>query len=125
MVIIRNIANPFKTEDAQVRKFKYSRSKCVRDYLDESGFDYQGKRVIVTGKRIEDLSVRIDNGDEIVVVPEVKAPIVAVVSWIISAVWAAAVAVHVLRTFHGLFDLSIHEPAQDAGFQSGSGNGNG
>jgi len=49
MVIIRNIANPFKTEDAQVREFKYSRSKCVRDYLDESGFDYQGKRVIVTG----------------------------------------------------------------------------
>ena len=99
MVIIRNIANPFKTEDAQVRKFKYSRSKCVRDYLDESGFDYQGKRVIVTGKRIEDLSVRIDNGDEIVVVPEVKAPIVAVVSWIISAVWAAAVAHPFLFTF--------------------------
>ncbi|MFA5101259.1 MAG: hypothetical protein WC547_10280, partial [Candidatus Omnitrophota bacterium] len=92
MVIIRNIANPFKTEEAQVRKVKYSRSKCVRDYLDAAGFDYQDKRVIVTGKRIEDLSVRIDNGDEITVIPDVKAPVIAVVSWIISAVWAAAVA---------------------------------
>ncbi|MBI4970750.1 MAG: hypothetical protein HZC17_02800 [Candidatus Omnitrophica bacterium] len=92
MVIIRNIANPFKTEDAEVRKIKYSRSKCVRDYLDAAGFDYQDKRVIVTGKRIDDLSVRLDDGDEITVIPEVKAPIIAVVSWIISAVWAVAVA---------------------------------
>ena len=99
MVIIRNIANPFKVEEAEVRKFKYSRGKCVRDYLDEAGFDYQDKRVIVTGKRIEDLSVRIDNGDEITVIPEVRAPIVAVVSWIISAVWAAAVAHPFLFTF--------------------------
>jgi len=92
MVIIRNIANPFKTEEAQIRKVKYSRSKCVRDYLDAVGFDYHDKRVIVTGKRIDDLSVRIDDGDEITVIPEVKAPVIAVVSWIISAVWAAAVA---------------------------------
>jgi len=99
MVIIRNIPNPFKTEEAQVRKVKYSRSKCVRDYLDAAGFDYQDKRVIVTGKRIEDLSVRIDNGDEITVIPDVKAPVIAVVSWIISAVWAAAVAHPFLFTF--------------------------
>ncbi|MFH2137443.1 MAG: phage tail protein [Candidatus Omnitrophota bacterium] len=99
MVIIRNILNPFKTEDAQVREIAYSRSKCVRDYLDDAGFDYHDRRVIVTGKRIEDLSVRVEDGDEIIVIPEVKAPVVAVVSAVISAVWAAAVAHPFLTAF--------------------------
>ncbi len=99
MISVRNIDNPFKTEEAQVLEFIYSRSKSVREYLDNSGFDYKDKRVIVTGKRIEDLDSRIEEGDEIVVAPEVKAPVVAVVSFIISAVWAAAVAHPFLFTF--------------------------
>jgi len=123
MVIIRNIANPFKTEEAQIRKVKYSRSKCVRDYLDAVGFDYHDKRVIVTGKRIDDLSVRIDDGDEITVIPEVKAPVIAVVSWIISAVWAAAVAHPFLFAFFVLsMGYSIYQYMNQpriAGFQFG------
>jgi len=99
MISIRNIDNPFKPEEAQVLEFTYSRSKSVREYLDNSGFDYKDKRVIVTGKRVEDLDSRIEEGDEIVVAPEVKAPVVAVVSFIISAVWAAAVAHPFLFTF--------------------------
>ncbi|HAH21621.1 MAG: hypothetical protein A2Y00_05540 [Omnitrophica WOR_2 bacterium GWF2_43_52] len=92
MVIIRNIENPFKLDQAEIKKLDYSRSKTVREFLDESGFDYKDKRVIVTGKRIEDLDMRIDQGDEITVIPEVKAPVVAIISAIISAVWAYAVA---------------------------------
>ncbi len=99
MISVRNIDNPFKPEEAQVLGFTYSRSKSVREYLDNSGFDYKDRRVIVTGKRIEDLDSRIEEGDEIVVAPEVKAPVVAVVSFIISAVWAAAVAHPFLFTF--------------------------
>ena len=99
MISVRNIDNPFKLEEAQVLEFTYSRSKSVRDYLDNSGFDYKDKRVIVTGKRIEDLDSRIEEGDEIVVAPEVKAPVVAVISFIVSAVWAAAVAHPFLFTF--------------------------
>jgi len=99
MISVRNIDNPFKPEEAQVLEFTYSRSKSVREYLDNSGFDYKDKRVIVTGKRIEDLDSRAEEGDEIVVAPEVKAPVVAVVSFIISAVWAAAVAHPFLFTF--------------------------
>jgi len=99
MISVRNIDNPFKPEEAPVLEFTYSRSKSVREYLEHSGFDYKDKRVIVTGKRIEDLDSRIEEGDEIVVAPEVKAPVVAVVSFIISAVWAAAVAHPFLFTF--------------------------
>ena len=39
--------------EAQILEFTYSRSKSVRDYLENSGFDYKDKRVIVTGKRID------------------------------------------------------------------------
>jgi len=99
MISVRNIDNPFKLEEAQVLEFTYSRSKSVRDYLDNSGFDYKDKRVIVTGKRIKDLDSRIEEGDEIVVAPEVQAPVVAVISFIVSAVWAAAVAHPFLFTF--------------------------
>jgi len=99
MISVRNIDNPFKPEEAKVLEFTYSRSKSVREYLDNSGFDYKDKRVIVTGKRIEDLDSRIEEGDEIVVAPEVQAPVVAVISFIISAVWAAAVAHPFLFTF--------------------------
>lgn len=92
MVIIRNIENPFKLDQAEVKELDYSRSKTIREFLDESGFDYKDKRVIVTGKKINDLDIRIDQGDEITVIPEVKAPVVAIISAIISAVWAYAVA---------------------------------
>ena len=92
MVVIRNIDNPFKLEEAQVKELAFSRDKSLRVFLDESGFDYKDKRVIVSGKRISELDTRLENGDEITIIPEVKAPVVAVVSWIVSAIAAYAVA---------------------------------
>ena len=52
MVVIRNIDNPFKLEDAQVKELAFSRGKSLRSFLDESEFDYKDKRVIVSGKRM-------------------------------------------------------------------------
>ena len=92
MVTIRNIDNPFKLEEAQVKELEYSRSKTIEEYLKAAGFAYEDRRVIVTGRRILDLSEKLECGDEITVIPEVKAPVVAIISAIISAVWAVAVA---------------------------------
>jgi predicted phage tail protein len=92
MVTIRNITNPFKPEEADIKSFPYSRDKTLAAYLTESGFEYKDKRVIVSGKRIDDFETRLELGDEIIVVPEVKAPVVAIVSAIVSAVWAVAAA---------------------------------
>ena len=92
MVTIRNIENPFKLDQAQIKELTYSRGNTIRDFLDESGFDYKDKRIIVSGKRIDDLGRRLDRGDEIIIIPEVKAPVIAVVSWIVSAVAAYAIA---------------------------------
>ena len=59
MVTIRNIENPFRVQEAQVKEFDYSRNDSLRSLLDKSGFDYKDKRIIVTGKKIEDLDIRI------------------------------------------------------------------
>lgn len=102
MVKVRKIDNPFQPDQAEIKEFDYSRGKSLRDYLNESGFEYADRRVIVTGKAVEDLDVRLDEGDEITVIPEVEAPVVAVVSAIISAVWAYAVAHPFLFAFYVL-----------------------
>jgi predicted phage tail protein len=92
MITIRNIENPFKLDQAQIKRFDYSRSETIRGLLDKSGFDYKDKRVIVTGKRIENLDVCVEKEDEIIIIPEVRAPVVAIVSAIISSIWAYAAA---------------------------------
>ncbi len=99
MVTVRNIKNPFKLNEAETAEVSYSRDKTLRGHLDASGFDYKDKRVIVTGKRVKDLNARIEQGDEVTIIPEVNAPIVAVISAIVSAVWAVAVAHPFLFTF--------------------------
>jgi len=99
MVTVRNINNPFKLNEAKTLEVSYSRDKTLRGHLDVSGFDYKDKRVIVTGKRVKDLDARIEQDDEITIIPEVKAPVVAVISAIVSAVWAVAVAHPFLFTF--------------------------
>lgn len=104
MVVIRNIKNPFKLNEAETAEVPYSRDKSLAGFLETSGFDYKGKRIIVSGKRVKDLNARLEQGDEVTIIPEVRAPVVAVVSAIVSAVWAVAVAHPFLFTF---FVLSI------------------
>lgn len=99
MVVIRNIKNPFKLNEAETTEVSYSRDRTLRGHLDASGFDYKDKRIIVTGKRVKDLDARIEQDDEVTIIPEVKAPVVAVISAIVSAVWAVAVAHPFLFTF--------------------------
>lgn len=104
MVTVRNIENPFKLNEAQLKEFDYSRDQTVRSVLDKSGFDYKDKRVIVTGKKIKDLDVRLEQEDEIIIIPEVRAPVIAAVSWIVSTIAAYAIAHPFIFTF---FVLSL------------------
>jgi len=99
MVTVRNIKNPFKLNEAEVVEVSFSRDKTLRGFLETSGFGYKDKRIIVTGRRIKDLDMKLEKGDEITIIPEVKAPVVAVISVIVSAIWAAAVAHPFLFTF--------------------------
>lgn len=102
MITIRNVENPFKLHQAEIKEFPYSRGKPLDAYLKESGFDYPGKRIIVSGKAVEDLSRPVQNEDEIIVIPEVKAPVVAAVSYIVTSLAAFAVAHPFLFAFYVL-----------------------
>ena len=47
MVIVRNVKNPFKPDEAEIKALSYSRAKTLEEFLAESEFDYKDKRVIV------------------------------------------------------------------------------
>ncbi len=89
MVTVRFIKNPFRLAQNEVKEVD---GRTVIDCLKAAGVDHDGIRVIVSGKRISDLDYPVEAGDEIIVTPDVKGPVIAVISAIVSAVWAAAVA---------------------------------
>jgi predicted phage tail protein len=99
MVIVRNVKNPFKPDEAEIKALSYSRAKTLEEFLAESEFDYKDKRVIVSGKKVERLNMMLDNDDEITIIPDVKAPVVAAVSAIVSFVWTAIAAHPFVFTF--------------------------
>lgn len=102
MITVRYIENPFKLSEVKVREFDFSHKDTVRSLLERSGFDFSDKRIIVAGKKIEDLNAHVECDDEIIIMPDVKDPITAIVSAIVSAVWTYAVAHPFLFTFYML-----------------------
>ena len=84
MIVIRNIENPFKPNEAEKKSIEYVRDLTLKEALNISGFEYENKRIIVSGKREHDLSTRIENDDEVTIIPDIKAPVVAIVSAIAS-----------------------------------------
>ena len=102
MITIKNIENPFKLNEAEIKNIDFCRDKNLKDFLDESAFDYKDKRIIVSGKILKDLNSKLEKDDEIIIISEVNAPIAAVVSVVVSALWAAAVAHPFLFTFYVL-----------------------
>jgi predicted phage tail protein len=71
----------------------YARHKPLERYLQESGIDHAGKRIIVSGKAVQDMSIMPAPGDEIIVTPAVAVEaIVAAATWLI-ANWQAVLTV--------------------------------
>jgi len=84
MITIKLIPNMLSKDGRKERTFDYSRDLTIREYLNESGFDHQDMRIVVSGKRIEDVERRIDNDDEILILPDIEFD---------PGTWAAIVAV--------------------------------
>jgi predicted phage tail protein len=102
MVTVRYIENPFKSYEAIVRQIRYCRSSTVKDFIKEAGFDYEDKRIIVSGKKIENINIPIDNEDEIIVLPDVKGPVGAAIVAIGKAIGAYVLAHPFIATFAAL-----------------------
>ncbi|MFB3919249.1 MAG: hypothetical protein ACE14U_04175 [Candidatus Velamenicoccus archaeovorus] len=51
---------------------EFSRSKLLKDYLAEAGYQADGNDIIVEGKVFERVDVPIDNQSEIIVTPKIE-----------------------------------------------------
>lgn len=93
MITIKLIPNILKDEGRQMQEFVFDRDKSLRQYLDDSGFDYAGYKIIVSGKKAHDLNMRLDKGDEIILTPDVEGPLMAIYGFIqalLAIEWVAA-----------------------------------
>ena len=73
MISIKYIPNILKDEGRIKKEFEFSRSKTIKDYLELSGYSYdpEKSKVIVSGKKIDDFSLHINDGDEITITPDI------------------------------------------------------
>lgn len=123
-ITVRFVPNILADEGREIKSFLYNRHFTIRKYLQKSGFKYKDMRIIVNGKKVEDLNKRLTIGDEIVIAPEVRDPITA----IISAVWTAALA-HpfiawgiILTVGYSIYQaVSLQQPKQPTFNTSGDG----
>lgn len=66
------------------RTLRFKRSKLLKDYLAEAGYQADGNDIIVEGKAFERVDVPIDNQSEIIVTPKVELEAIgAAVGWLI------------------------------------------
>ncbi len=92
MITIKFIPNILSEEGRLDKQLEYNRDKTIQEYLVEAGFDHKDKNIVVSGKKIENLNLRIDNDDEILIIPKIEAPaaVVAIVGAVIGAGGAIA-----------------------------------
>jgi predicted phage tail protein len=84
MITVKHIPNLLSNDHRKDVSVDFDRDWSIERYLQASGFDYDGMRFIVSGRSVDDLSKRIDNGDEILIVPHMEFD---------PGTWAAIVAV--------------------------------
>ena len=108
MITIKLIPDIFKNEGRKEIKLPFNRNKILLSYLGECGFEYNELRIIVTGRRVQDLGIVLKDKDEIILTPEIKVP--AVIWWlpwwaelIYAVVAYAAMAAMVIYSIYSAF----------------------
>ncbi|MBI5872998.1 MAG: hypothetical protein HZB36_02510 [Candidatus Omnitrophica bacterium] len=84
MITIKYIPNILNNEGRKKVSFLFNRDLSVKEYLKMADIDSSNSKVILCGKKIEDLNRPLDRGDELIVTPDVE--FAAIATW-----WAAAI----------------------------------
>lgn len=102
MLTVKLIPNIFSKNDRKTVELECPENLSILSAVCAAGFDLEGNRVIVNGKKQTDLTKPVKNGDEIIVTSDIKDPITgilvamgmssALASWIGVAIAIAAVA---------------------------------
>ena len=96
MITIKYIPNILNNKERLIKELPFSRKNTAKKYLLASGFDYIDKRIILSGKVIEDLDCYVDNNEELLILPKTEAGIGA-------AIWIAFVAIKAFVTAYAFW----------------------
>ena len=105
MIKIKNIPNILNKAGRKQKTFKFIPGKSVSKYLSQSKFSYKGQRIIISSrsKPLEDLSYIPNDGDEIIITPDVKFAALAV-WWAAATFWQGVVLVAgILTTAYAIY----------------------
>jgi len=72
MLTIKYVPNILSQEGRISKEVEFNRDKTVLEYLTEAGIDTKDMSVVVTGQVVQDLNSKLNNGDEIMVLPQVE-----------------------------------------------------
>ena len=85
MIKLRNIPNIFTGEGRVDKDVSFDSCQSLAGYLSDT--DLTDQRVIVNGKVITDFTVKLSDGDEIIVTPKIEGPIIGLikaVEWVLA-----------------------------------------
>ena len=83
MIQAKYIPNILSKDGRITKELEFSRSRTIRKYIDETGFDTKGSKIIVSGKVASDLDVALNNDDEIIITPDIRfTAVVAFFTWV-------------------------------------------
>jgi predicted phage tail protein len=106
MIRVLYLKSIMEHDSRREAKLNYIIGKTVREYIEEAGYPLEGHKVILSGKKLENLDCKPRKDDEIIVVPDVKfvvlgAAIVAGFTWAVAH--AALIGVLAMVAAYGIY----------------------
>lgn len=108
IITIKYIPNVLERSGRKTKKFipLKDERRSIRFWLKRSGFPYEGNRIILNGTRIKSEKLSrtfLKPGDEVIVTPDVNAPVVAAAS----AIWGAMISYAVYAVAHPFIAMMV------------------
>jgi len=75
MIVIKQIPNILSKKDRKSEQVEFDCVKPLSDYLKE--YDLSNHRIIVNGKKVDDLSAKLEDQDEIIITPDTEFTLLA------------------------------------------------
>jgi predicted phage tail protein len=72
MIKIIWIPNIVDSKNRKERVFKYNRDLTIKDYMQKAGINLDKNTVILSGKKIEDLTLKPKKNEDIIITPDVE-----------------------------------------------------
>jgi predicted phage tail protein len=125
MITVKRIPNILNKDGREEKIFDCLPGKTIEQYLADSGFHYKDQKIVLSGKRITDLSmVPESQEEELLVLPDNKIEIIifaAVASWMATALVIAAVVTAIATVAFAIWQMCQKPKKPSYGAMGGAG----